>query len=124
MTTSSDCVFCDIVNGLSPANVVYEDDAVLAFVPLNPVVDGHIIVVPKTHSDDFTESPSLTAITVSRASALASKMGPVNLITSRGREATQSVFHLHIHLVPRKEGDGLQLPWSDQLKKLGASTHD
>jgi histidine triad (HIT) family protein len=82
-----------------------------AIVPLNPVTDGHTLVIPKTHVDDFTGDPAVSAATMRRAAELAASVGPCNLITSRGREATQSVFHLHLHIVPRADNDGLALPW-------------
>lgn len=113
------CPFCDIIAGHSPATVVREWDDVIAIAPLNPVVEGHTLVIPKTHVDDFTYAPYIAARTTEKASILALKMsGPMNLITSKGREATQSVWHLHLHLVPRAENDGLALPWySGRSKK-------
>jgi histidine triad (HIT) family protein len=109
------CPFCEIVAGRAPAEwVVGRDhwpDAV-AFVPLDPVTEGHVLIVPKTHVADFTSDPAVSAATVRRAAELASgSPRPMNLITSRGREASQTVFHLHLHVVPRTEGDGLALPW-------------
>ncbi|OLT24430.1 hypothetical protein BJF79_13570 [Actinomadura sp. CNU-125] len=84
----------------------------MAFTPLSPVTTGHILVVPREHVPDFAASPAVSAIAMSLAAELADGMGPVNLITSRGAEATQTVRHLHLHLVPRREDDGLLLPWS------------
>lgn len=93
--------------------MVWEWDDAIAIVPLGPVVDGHTLVIPKRHVDDFTTDPSVSAATMLRASWLAERLlsGACNMITSRGREATQSVFHLHLHLVPRRDNDGLALPW-------------
>jgi histidine triad (HIT) family protein len=109
------CVFCEIVAGREPATWVVApdewDDAV-AFVPLNPVVEGHTLIVPKVHVQDFAADPDVSAATMRRAAELMRWTDrPMNVITSRGREATQSVFHLHLHLVPRAENDGLALPW-------------
>lgn len=106
-----DCIFCDIVNGDAWAEVIRETSNTLAFAPLRPVTPGHTLVIPKRHVADFTEDPGISGITMYHAAQLAETMGPVNLITSKGREATQSVFHLHIHLVPRRKDDGLALPW-------------
>lgn len=107
-----DCVFCQIVAGDAPAEVVRDWPEAMAIVPLGPVVPGHTLVIPKAHVADFTENAETSAATMHRASELAAEMRqPMNLITSKGREATQSVFHLHLHLVPRTEGDGLALPW-------------
>lgn len=106
------CPFCEIVAGRAPATVIEEWPHALAIVPLNPVVEGHTLVIPKKHVTDFTESPFHSARTMAHAAMLAATSDrPMNLITSRGREATQSVFHLHLHLVPRAANDGLALPW-------------
>ena len=105
------CIFCDINTGCAPATFVHEWSDAIAIVPLGPVVAGHVLVIPKRHVADFTEDPDVSALTARRAAQLAADMGPCNLITSRGREATQSVFHLHMHVVPRAAGDGLALPW-------------
>jgi histidine triad (HIT) family protein len=108
----TDCVFCKIVNGDAPATVVRSWPEALAIVPLGPVVEGHTLVLPRVHVEDFTEQPFVSAVTMMCAAELARDTGgPMNLITSKGREATQSVFHLHIHLVPRATNDGLALPW-------------
>lgn len=107
------CPFCEIVAGRAPATILFEWRDTLAIRPLQPVVDGHTLVIPKIHVTDFSEEPVVTATTMHRAAHLASvhPSVPMNVITSRGRAATQSVFHLHLHLVPRAEGDGLALPW-------------
>lgn len=117
------CVFCEIIAGRSPVEWVlnpeyYWPDTV-AFVPLNPVVEGHTLVVPRTHVADFASNPEVSAMTMKRAAELMQwTPRPMNVITSRGPEATQSIFHLHLHLVPRAENDGLALPWySGKSKK-------
>lgn len=106
------CVFCDILAGKAAADVVWAWPDAIAIRPLNPVVDGHFLVIPADHVEDFTTDPEVTAATVRRAAGLAAR--PSNLITSAGREATQSVLHLHVHIVPRERGDGLALPWTGQ----------
>lgn len=107
------CPFCEILTGRAPFEEVAAWPDALAIVPLGPVVDGHTLVIPTEHVADFAESPEVTARVVARAAELASTMRcPMNLITSKGSEATQSVFHLHVHLVPRAYGDGLALPWT------------
>lgn len=109
------CVFCQIVDGCAPAKIVREWPEAIAIVPLGPVVPGHLLVIPRTHVDDFTADPQVSAATMRRAAELGGELGgAMNLITSKGWEATQSVFHLHIHLVPRTAGDGLRLPWTGQ----------
>jgi histidine triad (HIT) family protein len=125
----SDCVFCEIVEARSPATIIERWADAMAIVPLHPVVDGHLIVIPYAHVRDALEVPSVTGIVAMRAAELARMVsgfvamrgepwpddGPDwNLITSAGPLATQTVYHLHWHLVPRREGDGLHLPWTGQ----------
>ena len=105
-----ECPFCEIVAGRAPAEIFHQWDDALAIVPLNPVVDGHLLVIPKVHVADVGHDPEISAATMRRAAELAASQW-CNIITSRGRVATQSVFHLHLHLVPRAENDGLALPW-------------
>lgn len=107
MTT--DCIFCLIAAKQAPATIVAEWSQALAIVPHNPVTSGHIIVIPKLHVTDALDNPEVTGYTMKMACYIAP--APCNLITSVGREATQSVFHLHIHIVPRRKDDGLALPW-------------
>lgn len=111
-----DCVFCRIVAGEEPAGILWwgglYGHQALVIVPLNPVVEGHVIALPKRHADDFTGDWQATSDAMYAAFQYARQVGgDMNLITSKGVAATQSVFHLHVHLVPRKENDGLALPW-------------
>ena len=121
--TDSPCPFCEINTGRAPATFVHEWSDTIAIIPLNPVADGHTLVIPKRHVVDFADDPDVTGATARRAAQLCRDLDLVhaNLITSRGREATQSVFHLHLHLVPRAENDGLALPWySGRTRKADA----
>lgn len=115
------CVFCEIIAGRWPVEWILQPDYwpdAVAFVPLNPVTEGHCLIVPKRHVKDFAADPEIFAATARRAAELMQwTPRPMNVITSRGREATQSVFHLHIHLVPRAENDGLALPWYSGKRK-------
>ncbi|WP_405888862.1 HIT domain-containing protein [Streptomyces sp. NBC_01136] len=122
----SACPFCEIVAGRAIAEMVHEWDDVFAIVPLNPVVGGHTLVIPKAHVGDFTTDTKISG----RAMECAAELAPIvfprqddwNVITSKGRAATQSVFHLHLHLVPRVVDDGLALPWySGRGGKKGAA---
>jgi histidine triad (HIT) family protein len=108
-----DCVFCAIVGGRAPARIVAEWPDVIAIVPLNPVTPGHVLVLPHEHVADFTEDPEVSARCMRAASELARV--PANVIASAGPEATQTVPHLHLHVVPRYAGDGLHLPWTGQV---------
>ena len=116
--TESPCIFCEIMKGNEPAKFLADGISSVAIEPLNPVTPGHFIVMPRDHVADAYENPNVTAMTMNDASQWAKMFSwrdpryeSVNLITSVGKPATQSVFHLHIHVVPRAENDGLALPW-------------
>ena len=116
--SENECPFCEIVAGRAPAEVVTESMACLEIVPLNPVVDGHTIVIPRRHVQDAYDDVWTTGAAARDAAWFASlrakgdpRYESVNLITSVGVPATQSVFHLHVHVVPRATNDGLALPW-------------
>ncbi len=114
----SDCVFCRMVAGEIPVAKVYEDDDVLAFLDVGPVSDGHTLVIPKEHVSKLHDCPAeLLAQVGSRiasiAGAVASAMDAdgYNLLCNNGRAAGQIVEHLHFHIIPRREGDGLFDRW-------------
>lgn len=111
----TDCVFCKIVRHEAPAEIVEQWSQAIAIRPLNPVTEGHILVIPNDHVEDFTTDSVVTEITAYYAAELAARLGGEwNLITSAGPNATQTVYHLHVHLVPRRPGDGLHLPWTKE----------
>ena len=107
------CPFCRRVKR---GEYDYEDIWSVAFQPLNPVVPGHFLVVPRKHVAHVLEAPGGAGKALELAGYLANQMGleSANFITSAGVPATQTVFHLHVHVVPRREGDGLALPWTGQ----------
>lgn len=109
----ADCVFC---SRIERDEFDYYDQWSVAFRPLNPVAEGHFLVVPKAHTASALTSPTSVGNAMRFAAFLARDMGlaDFNLITSAGGYATQTVFHLHVHVVPRREGDGLHLPWTGQ----------
>jgi histidine triad (HIT) family protein len=115
-TGPSSCPFCAIVHRGAAAGGLVRLTNSVSFIPLNPVVPGHRLVVPKVHVEDFAQDPATTASVCRDAAVVARSMSAeaVNLITSWGEAATQTVKHLHIHLVPRAPGDGLALPWTGQ----------
>lgn len=119
-SAASDCVFCAIVAGRAPATVVREWDDVLAIRPRGGVNDGHTLVIPRTHVPDAGTDPDVTAAVFRRAAELLDELPAGNLITSRGAAATQTVFHLHVHVLPRQERDGLPLPWTPQQEAVAA----
>lgn len=113
--TGTPCVFCEIAARRAPATIVREWPDALAFRPRRGgVTDGHILVIPKQHVRDVTEDPQASAVAMTAAAELAEP--PCNIITSAGSDATQTVYHLHLHIVPRRAGDGLALPWDQEGK--------
>jgi histidine triad (HIT) family protein len=115
---SDDCIFCKIVAREAPAFIVDEDDRTLAFMDLSPATRGHLLVIPKAHSRDLLEigedDLAACAATAKRMSARMNERlhtDGVTIINSCGRAAWQTVFHFHLHVIPRYEGDPLRLPW-------------
>lgn len=117
------CVFCKIVAGEAPGNIMKDWDVAIALVPLTPVVDGHVLIIPKLHVVDAAEDPETTANTMACAAEYAGIHDSFNLITSAGRAATQSIDHLHIHVVPRTVDDGLMTPWGTIYGDNPAAPH-
>ena len=111
-----DCIFCKIVSNEIPSVKVYEDDRVFAFMDINPLNDGHILIIPKAHAAtiyEITEADFLavTSATHKLAAAVKKALNPdgINLMQLNGRAANQVVPHLHVHIVPRWSGDGLTI---------------
>lgn len=118
MSATAECVFCRIIAGEIPCFRLYEDEQTLAFMDINPANDGHALVIPKQHSRDlFSVSPealaavAATAQRVARAVDLAMKPEGLNLVQCNGEAAGQSVLHFHVHVLPRKMDDGLEMNW-------------
>jgi histidine triad (HIT) family protein len=119
--STDQCVFCGIVSGTIPCAKVAEDATTFAFMDINPGSDGHLLVVPKRHSRDLLEisADDLTATTLAArriAKAVVSELGPdgINLLNCCGSAAWQSVFHFHLHVIPRyrdRSKDRLELPF-------------
>lgn len=112
--TVPNCVFCGIAAGTEPADIAWVWHDAIMIRPLNPVVDGHMLVLPVQHVRDAAEDPEVTAAVMRHVAAMCHRERPVNIITSIGPAATQTMFHLHVHIVPRRRGDGLHLPWTNQ----------
>jgi histidine triad (HIT) family protein len=113
-----DCIFCKILAGEIPAQIVYEDERTMAFMDINPATRGHLLAVPRRHVRDLLEIDAedlhATIETAQRlARTVVDRLGAdgVNLLNSCGRQAWQTVFHFHVHVIPRYEGDPLRLPW-------------
>ena len=113
-----DCVFCKIVAGQIPATVVHEDEHTLAFMDIGQVNPGHVLVAVKKHAEniyalDDTQVAAAfrTAARVSRAIREAFAPQGLSVYQANGKAAGQTVFHFHVHLVPRHEADGMELSW-------------
>jgi len=114
-----DCIFCKIVAGELPALIVDEDDRTIAFMDIAPATRGHALVIPREHSADLLTVPRedlLATLTAAQrlAGRLRERLGAdgVNLLNSCGASAWQSVFHFHLHVIPRYADDPLRLPWT------------
>ena len=107
------CVFCEIVAGTAPAVRVYEDDEVLGILDIRPFTRGHTLVIPKPHRVDLTDTPSSTLaamMDVGKRIAQATRVSGLaatgnNIAINDGKSAMQSVFHIHLHVIPRRDGD-------------------
>jgi histidine triad (HIT) family protein len=116
--TDPNCIFCKIVAGELPSARVDEDEHTVAFMDINPGIRGHALVIPRRHAANLLEiEPDELAATARAAQRLATRVverldaDGVNLINACGAAAGQTVFHFHIHVLPRYEGDPLRLPW-------------
>jgi histidine triad (HIT) family protein len=117
MTTDPDCIFCKIVSGEIPSHKIDEDDKTLAFMDINPWTRGHALVIPKAHSRNIYDvDPDDLAAMHLAAQRLAQRMRDrlsaegINLLQSSEPVAMQTVFHTHVHVIPRYSDDGLRLP--------------
>lgn len=105
------CVFCEYEG---PSEIIAEYPSAFVIKPLHEVVPGHRLIVSKKHVRNAAESAGTTAFTFSIAARYAAEQNkPFNLITSGGEEASQTVFHLHVHYLPRAWDDGMTLPWTN-----------
>ena len=118
MTSDADCLFCKIIAGEIPCFKLFENDETLAFMDINPANEGHALVIPKEHATDvYTVSDAAIAATVATAKKIAAAVDKtlnpdgLNLLQCNGPAAAQSVFHFHMHVLPRREGDELKLNW-------------
>lgn len=110
------CIFCKIISGELPSSKIYEDEHVVAFLDIRPTRPGHTLVVPKTHCSSMTDCDPKVLVQVIQA---AQKIAPAvmkatgvdgfNLGVNNGESAGQIIFHLHMHVIPRKNNDGLHL---------------
>ncbi len=117
------CLFCSISNKTLPSHIVYEDEEVIALLDIKPVNPGHVLVLPKKHFRNFLDLPekiaahlALVAQKISRAVKNATKSDGINISSNNEHAAGQLIFHTHLHIIPRFEGDGL-MHWDHNFYK-------
>lgn len=126
-----DCIFCMIAKGKIPSKTIYEDNNFRVFLDVNPATKGHCLIVPKEHFDNIYDMDAETAgklfslaTLIARALKSALKCDGLNIVQNNGEVAGQTVFHFHLHLIPRYEDDGVKLTWtphesdSDELEAI------
>lgn len=119
MYKMSDCIFCKIINGDIPSAKVFENEHVLAFLDISQVSKGHTLVIPKVHKENVFEltneqAKQIFEVVPSIANAIKKEFNPVglNILQNNGEQAGQSVFHFHMHIIPRYgKGDGFGVVW-------------
>jgi histidine triad (HIT) family protein len=114
----ADCIFCRIVAGELPSTIVDEDERTVSFMDISPATRGHALVVPRAHSPDLLavapedlEAVAMAAQRLARRAKERLAADGVNLLNSCGAAAWQTVFHFHVHMIPRYRDDPLRLPW-------------
>ncbi|HEX8208506.1 MAG TPA: HIT family protein [Solirubrobacteraceae bacterium] len=119
MPADPDCLFCKIVSGDLPATVVDQDERTISFMDINPATRGHALVIPRDHASDLMaisaeDLAACTAAAQRLAKRIKDRLGAdgINLLNSCGPAAWQTVFHFHVHVVPRYDDDPLELPWT------------
>lgn len=113
-----DCIFCKLANGEIPTNALYEDDIVKVIFDANPAAKGHVLILPKEHFDNIYELDDDTAAHVFKVATKISKaykkaldFDGLNIVQNNGEVAGQTVFHFHMHLIPRYKGDQVGITW-------------
>ena len=130
MARDPDCIFCKIVAGEVPSTIVDEDERTIAFMDISPATRGHALVIPREHSTDLLSIPIEDLDACMRAAQRLAQRAKdtlgaegINILNSCGQAAWQTVFHFHIHVIPRYADDPLKLPWIpgegdlDEIKK-------
>ena len=119
MGADSDCLFCRIASGELPATRVAEDERTITFMDINPATRGHVLVIPREHAADLLEVGHEDLAACMAAAQRIARLMPerldadgVNVLNSCGRAAWQTVFHFHLHVIPRYDADPLRLPWT------------
>ncbi|MCB0571083.1 MAG: HIT family protein [Phaeodactylibacter sp.] len=119
---TDDCIFCKIIEGSIPAVTVYEDDKVIAFMDIMPINPGHVLAVPKAHFRELNEMDEETGAHLFRVGMRIDRalrrsglrVEGTNLLQNNGRAAFQEVPHVHLHIIPRYEGDGMKVRFGQE----------
>ena len=113
-----DCLFCKIANGVIPVNALYEDDIVKVIFDLSPASKGHVLILPKNHFDNIYSLDDETAahifqVAVRVSNAIKDTLNPlgINIVQNNGKAAGQTVFHFHMHIIPRYDNDTVNVGW-------------
>lgn len=111
------CIFCELIHGGGEVSICYEDSEAIAFMDIQPVNLGHVLVVPRAHHESLNDIPPALAMHLFE---VALRLGPtirrvsesddLNIVVNSGEAAGQNVFHYHVHLIPRRAGDGFDVP--------------
>jgi len=116
-----DCIFCKIIAGEIPGEIVDSDERTVTVLDINPATEGHVVVLPRDHAENLLELPDEDLLaTMVAARRIAERMKQTidpagfNILSNVGRAAWQSIFHFHVHVIPRYENDPLVLPWVPQ----------
>ena len=115
--TAAHCIFCDLIQGAGEVSICYEDAESIAFMDIQPVNGGHVLVVPRDHYESLCDVPPAIAMHLFEVSM---RLAPIirdvtecadmNLVVNSGEAAGQNVFHYHVHLIPRRKSDGFDIP--------------
>ena len=115
---NNDCIFCKIANGEIPSSTIYEDDTFRVILDLSPATKGHALIIPKNHMADIFEMDESTAgkvfvlaSRIAKAMKEALHCDGLNIVQNNGEIAGQTVFHFHMHIIPRYEGDNQNINW-------------
>ena len=122
----NDCIFCKIIRGELPCHKVYEDDDVLAFMDINPIHKGHVLVIPKKHAeiildldDEILQKVIVIVKKLSKPIVKATGADGFNVAQSNGRDAGQEIDHVHFHIIPRFKDDGKVFDWPHEKYNEG-----
>jgi histidine triad (HIT) family protein len=125
---ADDCIFCRIVAGASPCEEIYRDELTLAFMDIRPADDGHCLVIPKAHFETVFEMPpalfgavASSVVNVAQAVNSVLRPGGLSVLQANGALAGQTVPHVHVHVLPRRDGDNLLINWDRERIDFGTA---